>query len=121
MPAANRHFMLLDGLRGVATLPVVTCHFGGRDDLPYLLPRSFLAPDYFLAVGGFVLAYAYWQRLCVSPPTSTLVKRRPSRLLPILIPGTVFGDVLERGKPQASRSPGHVRHLAGDAGGTAAR
>ena len=60
----ERHrFHLLDALRGLAAMLVVTFHTPAQ--LKYFLnfPNSFLAVDFFFCLSGFVIAFSYEDRL----------------------------------------------------------
>lgn len=72
VPAVDRtaggkaHFETLDGLRGTAALLGVAFHIQGITvlfDAPrLLLPHAYLAVDFFFALSGFVVGYAYDDR-----------------------------------------------------------
>jgi peptidoglycan/LPS O-acetylase OafA/YrhL len=58
----KQHFEILDGLRGVAALAVVTFHFMEivfSDYSKNFIGHGFLAVDFFFCLSGFVIAYAY--------------------------------------------------------------
>jgi peptidoglycan/LPS O-acetylase OafA/YrhL len=100
------HFGLLDGLRGVAAAAVVLYHFGDRAALPLLLPRGYLAVDFFFVLSGFVIARAYGGRIHAGLNLSRFVGMRLIRLLPMLLPGTLFGALLEIGRPHLGAATG---------------
>jgi peptidoglycan/LPS O-acetylase OafA/YrhL len=106
--ASKRHFALLDGLRGVAAIAVVAYHFGVRSELPFLMPRGYLAVDFFFVLSGFVLAYAYHERLRDGLAPGAFMVQRLIRLLPILVPAGVIGGLIELGRPGVARSLGHI-------------
>jgi peptidoglycan/LPS O-acetylase OafA/YrhL len=84
------HFVLLDGLRGVAASGVVVYHsFSGN-----VVPNGFLAVDLFFLLSGFVIAYSYRQRLLQSMTLSQFAIRRVIRLYPVMILGTACGLVV---------------------------
>lgn len=60
------HFEVLDGLRGTAAMLVVAFHIQGITVLfeanRLLLPHAYLAVDFFFALSGFVVGYAYDDR-----------------------------------------------------------
>src|ERR1700733_12206690 len=89
MPREAHRFVTLDGLRGIAAFVVVTTHAGNA--VPFETPRPFLAVDFFFALSGFVLCYAYAGRLRdgLSPPAFLLI--RLLRLYPLYILGTAIG------------------------------
>jgi len=62
----KRHFAALDGLRGVAALAVVLFHFmemviGNYSKL--FIGHGWLAVDFFFCLSGFVIGYAYDDRI----------------------------------------------------------
>jgi len=86
-------YEILDGLRGVAALIVVAyhlceTHFGLTPAHP--LNHGHLAVDFFFALSGFVMGYAYddrWDKMS----TWGFFKRRLIRLHPLVVFGTFFG------------------------------
>ena len=90
------HFQVLDGLRGTAALLVVAFHIQGITVLfapdRLLLPHAYLAVDFFFALSGFVVGYAYddrWGRMSVRD----FLVRRLVRLHPLVVLGVVLGLV----------------------------
>lgn len=86
------HFEVLDGLRGIAALGVVVFHFiemytPHPDDL---IAHAYLAVDFFFCLSGFVVAYAYDDRL-PQMGLKTFFKQRLIRLHPLVVLGTVLG------------------------------
>lgn len=87
------HYDLLDGLRGVAALMVIWYHvFEGFATTPadQHINHGYLAVDFFFALSGFVIGYAYddrWQRM----PVGEFIKRRLIRLHPMVILGVALG------------------------------
>ncbi len=63
------HYELLDGLRGVAALLVVFYHifeglsFAAGGTLITVINHGYLAVDFFFILSGFVIGYAYDDRL----------------------------------------------------------
>ena len=94
--ASKPRYEILDGLRGVAAVLVVAYHlfetyYGGSADQP--INHGYLAVDFFFALSGFVIGYAYddrWDKMS----TWSFFKRRLIRLHPMLIFGTLFGAVM---------------------------
>ena len=70
--SGKQHFEVLDGLRGSAAFLIVIFHvfnypFGFRGPFA-LVHHAYLAVDFFFALSGFVVAYAYddrWTRMSV--------------------------------------------------------
>lgn len=80
----ERHrFHLLDALRGLAAILVVTFH--APSQLKYFLsfPNSFLAVDFFFCLSGFVIAFSYEDRLKNSLTLRDFVVVRLIRLYPL--------------------------------------
>lgn len=89
---SKTHFEILDGLRGVAALGVVIFHFiemytPHPDDL---IAHAYLAVDFFFCLSGFVVAYAYDDRL-PQMGLKKFLKQRLIRLHPLVVLGTVLG------------------------------
>ena len=90
------HYAILDGLRGVAALMVVIYHifegyaFAGGGIIESL-NHGYLAVDFFFILSGFVVGYAYDDRLGKSMKTKDFLKLRLIRLHPMVIMGAVLG------------------------------
>ena len=89
----KRHFPALDGLRGVAALVVVLFHFlemviGNYSEL--FVGHGWLAVDFFFCLSGFVIGYAYDDRVGVMGFWAFL-KVRLIRLHPMVVFGSVLG------------------------------
>ena len=87
------HFEVLDGLRGVAAVGVVTFHFMEMVIWNYSklwIGHGFLAVDFFFCLSGFVMGYAYDDRL-QKMGLWTFLKARLIRLHPLVVLGTVLG------------------------------
>lgn len=91
------HYIVLDGLRGVASLMVVIFHlfepFSGEDATKQIMNHGYLAVDFFFLLSGFVVAYAYddrWGRMT----QWDFYKRRLVRLQPMVILGSLIGAAL---------------------------
>lgn len=89
------HYVILDGLRGVAAIAVLFYHLfeavafaaGATYQSMY---HGFLAVDFFFILSGFVMGYAYdggWNRLSVGH----FIRRRLIRLHPMVVMGTLLG------------------------------
>lgn len=87
------HFEVLDGLRGVAALCVVIFHFSEMviwDYSKLWIGHGFLAVDFFFCLSGFVLGYAYDDRIA-KMGLGKFLRSRLIRLHPMVIFGTVLG------------------------------
>src|SRR6478752_2871606 len=89
----KQHFEILDGLRGLAAISVVIFHFMewiASDPGKNFIGHGFLAVDFFFCLSGFVIGYAYNNRIekmgIMSFFTSRLI-----RLHPLIIFGAVLG------------------------------
>ena len=89
------HYVLLDGLRGVAALLVIWYHvFEGFATSPIdqKFNHGYLAVDFFFILSGFVIGYAYddrWKTM----KTKDFFKRRLIRLHPMVVLGAVLGSI----------------------------
>jgi len=89
------HYPILDGLRGIAAIIVVTFHLTeplGTGHLDILVNHGYLAVDFFFLLSGFVIGYAYddrWQKITVGD----FFKRRIERLQPMVILGMTLGAI----------------------------
>ena len=87
------HYDILDGLRGVAALLVVVfhlCEAHATSHFDQLLNHGYLAVDFFFALSGFVIGYAYddrWGRMTYRD----FFKRRLIRLHPMVVMGMLIG------------------------------
>ena len=110
-PAATQrpHYVVLDGLRGVAALGVVTFHFMEMVIWNYSklwIGHGYLAVDFFFCLSGFVMGYAYDDRLKSMGLTSFL-KARLIRLHPLVVLGSVLGLVAFYANPYGV-TPGYT-------------
>lgn len=92
--SGKEHFEVLDGLRGSAAFLIVIFHvfnysFGFRGPWA-LVKHAYLAVDFFFALSGFVVAYAYddrWMRMSVLQ----FFRIRLIRLHPLVLIGATLG------------------------------
>ena len=90
------HYHLLDGLRGVAALVVICYHIGedfATNCLTQCVNHGYLAVDFFFMLSGFVIGYAYDDRL-KTMGIMAFVKRRVIRLHPMVVIGALLGGLL---------------------------
>lgn len=89
------HYPILDGLRGIAAVIVVTFHLAeplGTGHLDIIVNHGYLAVDFFFLLSGFVIGYAYddrWSKMTVG----NFLKRRIERLQPMVILGMTLGAI----------------------------
>jgi peptidoglycan/LPS O-acetylase OafA/YrhL len=88
--ATRPHFAALDGLRGVAAVSVAIYHGAERFNAEELLPRAYLAVDFFFILSGVVVAYAYEDRLKAGKIFGYFL-RRAIRLYPMIVVGAILG------------------------------
>jgi peptidoglycan/LPS O-acetylase OafA/YrhL len=93
----KKHYLILDGLRGVAAVMVILMHtmetFDGGSRFRMLINHGYLAVDFFYVLSGFVVAYAYddrWGKMT----QWEFYKRRLVRLQPMVVVGSVVGAAL---------------------------
>jgi peptidoglycan/LPS O-acetylase OafA/YrhL len=87
------HFVVLDGLRGVAALCVVIFHFAEMviwDYSKLWIGHGYLAVDFFFCLSGFVIGYAYDDRIATMG-IGSFFKARLIRLHPLVVLGSVLG------------------------------
>ena len=93
------HYDILDGLRGVAAILVLWYHvfegyaFAAGAPIIEMPNHAYLAVDFFFILSGFVIAYAYDDRIGKSMPLGNFFKRRLIRLHPMVVLGAVFGVI----------------------------
>lgn len=81
-------YEILDGLRGVAAIVIVIYHL--FEGCGIVLGHAYLGVDFFYALSGFVIGYAYddrWKSITIGE----FFKRRIVRLHPMVIMGTLLG------------------------------
>ncbi len=89
----KQHFEILDGLRGIAALAVVIFHFMEwvfTDVSKNFIGHGFLAVDFFYCLSGFVIGYAYDDRIH-KMGAGEFFKSRLIRLHPLVVLGSVLG------------------------------
>jgi len=91
--STKQHFAILDGLRGVAAVAVVCFHFMEwvySDASKNFIGHGFLAVDFFFCLSGFVIGYAYDDRIGTMG-IKEFFKARIIRLHPLVIFGSIAG------------------------------
>jgi len=94
---SKSHYQILDGLRGVASIIVVSFHvfetFNVGNPFDQVINHGYLAVDFFFVLSGFVVAYAYddrWGKMT----QWDFYKRRLVRLQPMVVMGSLIGAAL---------------------------
>ncbi|BAU55721.1 acyltransferase family protein [Mucilaginibacter gotjawali] len=97
LPDSKKHYEILDGLRGVASVLVIAFHvmetFTGGNRFIQVINHGYLAVDFFFLLSGFVVAYAYddrWGKM----GQWDFYKRRLIRLQPMVVMGSLIGAAL---------------------------
>ncbi|MBS7253887.1 acyltransferase family protein [Flavobacterium branchiicola] len=89
----KQHFEILDGLRGIAALAVVIFHFMEWifiDPSQNFIGHGFLAVDFFFCLSGFVIGYAYDDRIAKMGLRKFFIARI-IRLHPLVVAGSILG------------------------------
>lgn len=86
------HYILLDGLRGVAALMVLVFHVFDVCS-SNIIPHGYLAVDLFFVLSGFVIGYAYDDRWQQGLTAGQFFRRRLIRLHPMVLVGGLLGDI----------------------------
>lgn len=101
--APTHHLVMLDALRGVAAVAVMQYHTNDWFGLN-LFPHGYLAVDFFFMLSGFVLTFAYQDKLRAGWSTTSFLKTRFVRLYPLYFLGLTLGFAM-RSLPRVL--PGH--------------
>lgn len=91
--AERDRFVVLDGMRGLAALAVITDHVPS-ETVQAALPAPYLAVDFFFILSGFVLAYVYGERLQRGMTFLTFMRVRLIRLYPLYLAAVLIAAVL---------------------------
>ena len=89
------HYPILDALRGVAAIMVVSFHLfeaHATSRFNQIINHGYLAVDFFFLLSGFVVSYAYddrWNSMSIG----SFFKRRLVRLQPMVIMGSIIGAI----------------------------
>ncbi len=84
------HYVILDGLRGVAALMVLVFHVFDACT-SNIIPHGYLAVDMFFVLSGFVIGYAYDDRWQQGLTLGRFFRRRLIRLHPMVLAGGLIG------------------------------
>jgi len=82
--AEKDRFVVLDGMRGLAAIAVITDHVPS-EVMRTLLPGRYLAVDFFFVLSGFVLAHVYAERLKQGMSLFSFMRVRLVRLYPLYL------------------------------------
>jgi hypothetical protein len=105
MPSEKEHvltehhrFELLDAMRGVAALFVASLHVPPTMQKLLSFQVSYLAVDLFFCLSGFVIAFAYEERLQRGMTLNNFLLARTIRLYPLYFLGLVLGILAMTGR-----------------------
>jgi peptidoglycan/LPS O-acetylase OafA/YrhL len=90
----KRHFVFLDGMRGIAALAVGCLHASTFFNLRFEPHHASLAVDFFFALSGFVIAYAYDSKFRAGMTLADFAVKRLIRLYPLIFIGVLLGSVI---------------------------
>lgn len=91
--APKHRFVVLDGMRGLAAIAVITDHV--QSPLTEaLLPGRYLAVDFFFVLSGFVMAHVYGARLASGLSALDFMRLRAIRFYPLYILAALAGAAL---------------------------
>jgi peptidoglycan/LPS O-acetylase OafA/YrhL len=91
--SGKRHFVVLDGLRGIAAITVALGHLCQTMSLTNSPAQGQLAVDFFFMLSGFVVAYAYEHKLRTTMSFSQFSVIRLVRLYPMVFFGVAIGII----------------------------
>ena len=108
-PGGRHAFATLDAMRGVAALGVVAMHFRQLPDPMwqglYAFKSGYLAVDLFFVLSGFVLGFAYDERLRHGMALADFTAVRLIRLMPMIVFGAMVAVVAQLLSPEAGPGP----------------
>ena len=90
---SKAHYVILDGLRGVAALMVLVFHVFDACS-SNVIPHGYLAVDMFFVLSGFVIGYAYDDRWSKGLTIGRFFRRRLIRLHPMVVAGALVGGII---------------------------
>lgn len=89
----KERFVVLDGMRGLAAIAVITDHVHSPLT-EALLPGRYLAVDFFFVLSGFVIAHTYGARLAGGWSVFDFMRVRLIRFYPLYLLGLLAGAAL---------------------------
>lgn len=107
--SSKKHFAVLDGLRGIAAIAVVVFHFmevAISDYSQNFIGHGFLAVDFFFCLSGFVIGYAYDDRIG-KMGIMEFFKSRLIRLHPLVVLGSILGLIAFYADPLGTAAAGY--------------
>jgi peptidoglycan/LPS O-acetylase OafA/YrhL len=111
----RNRYAYLDGIRGVAAILILVRHTGNFWHFGFY--RSYLAVDLFFILSGFVIAYAYDEKLRSGAISFTqflkirLIRLYPVFLMSLLLCAIVALDSMVFDQPSATPAPGEIARV----------
>jgi len=96
----TKHFLALDGLRGLVAIFVMLYHYTIFNGLEHALPRGYLGVDFFFVLSGFVIAHAYEAKLQKGGFFVTYCLQRVIRLWPLILLSVTSAYILSPDKKE---------------------
>ncbi|MEZ0318317.1 MAG: acyltransferase family protein [Methylophilaceae bacterium] len=90
----NQRYEFLDGMRGIAAFAVVFYHYALHGNIRNWFPSAPIAVDLFFCLSGFVIAFAYLQKLQSGMTYKDYFIKRLVRLYPMYLSGLVIGAIV---------------------------
>jgi peptidoglycan/LPS O-acetylase OafA/YrhL len=87
----RKHYLSLDGLRGVAAISVVFFHRRWWGPSGHFLDHAYLAVNFFFILSGLVIDHAYVERLRDRMTFGKFAVTRIIRLYPVIVIGSIIG------------------------------
>jgi peptidoglycan/LPS O-acetylase OafA/YrhL len=85
------HLVALDGLRGIAALAVIIYHPAHWLGASLIAPHAYLAVDFFFCLSGFIIPFAYRDRILSDGRILDFISMRCIRLIPLMVLSTILG------------------------------
>jgi len=84
-------FYSLDGLRGLAAVLVMICHYSSHAGGEWLFSGAYIAVDLFFILSGFVLIHSYGEKITSGMSFRKFALIRVVRLYPLFLVGIIVG------------------------------
>lgn len=87
----SHNLIVLDAMRGIAALFVVMHHAQFFYGTIGIFSHAYIAVDFFFVLSGFILAIRYKPDFDAKMPPNIFLRKRVSRLFPVITVGILFG------------------------------
>lgn len=87
----SHNMIVLDAMRGIAALFVVLHHAQFFYGTTGIFSHAYIAVDFFFVLSGFILSVRYKPDFDADMPPNIFLRKRVSRLLPVITVGILFG------------------------------